>query len=130
MSAEVLLAGGYAFVLVLAGTAFERMASHAERDAFDSEPSGLRAGRRTPRSARDDPSFAHLHAARFHRGLALILCVCAVYILVIVAARHPAPAPLAVLAGAALLPGWLAFRIVPRLFGKGVSREHAPRPGR
>jgi hypothetical protein len=95
---EVFLASGYAIVLVLIGCGFEWMALQKEREAIASaDPI--------------DPSLTHLKAAQFHRGLALVVCSCAIYILIIVAVRHPALPSLGLLCTVACAPALLISRI-------------------
>ena len=110
---EVFLAGAYAAALAFIGCGFEWMAAQREREAVD-PPSRSIGGEREDGHRQDDPSFAHLGAAKFQRGLALVVCFCAIYILFVVALRHPAWSSVGLLCIAACGPGWVTCRIAKR----------------
>lgn len=117
---EVLFAAVYAIGLALVGGGFEWMAVRTERDAAAPArpfPGGEQAG-----PEQSDPSLAHLHAARFQRGLALVVCLCGFYVLIVVGVRHPVWPSLGLLSAAACVPGWSAWRIGRRFFGPSGSQ--------
>jgi hypothetical protein len=118
---EVFLAGGYAVVLAIIGRGFDWMAAQRERQAM-ATPTGTDVAGEDAES-KVDPSFAHLEAARFHRGLAMVVCFCAILILFIVALRHPALSSIGILCIAACAPGWMTFRIGKRFIGFVLRRK-------
>jgi hypothetical protein len=121
---EVFFAAGYAVVLALAGRGFEWMADQREREAIDSGSTSIGCEQKEA-LRQNDPSVAHLEAARFQRGLALVVSFCAIYILFIVALRNPGWSSVGLLCTAACGPGWISFRIGRRLmtsFFEGSNR--------
>lgn len=106
---EVALASAYAVLLTLVACGFQLMARQAERDAVDPSPSAPRGAKNTELS-RADPSLAHLHAAKFHRGLAFAVLICALYILVVIGVRNPTAPAVGALCLAAAPPLSLLLR--------------------
>ena len=127
---EVFLAAGYAVVLALIGRGFDWMAAQREREATDRQMAGA-DGAGGDAQRKGDPSLAHLQAARFQHGLALVVCCCAIYILFIVSLRHPDFSSIGLLGTAACAPGWIIVRAgqrSSRRSSKRVVTDRIPTP--
>ena len=112
VSSEVVVFAGYAGVLLLTACALDVVAERrrALSDRFHQIQSDRNGTAPRHQDGGQVQSWPHSEAARFHRGLVLLLVALAGLLLVLMLVRHHQPGDIAVITPALLGAGLLVYR--------------------